>query len=206
MLSLTISNRFDSKSSRFFRICRESYKNYEKWYTKLVHESGKRRGLGASHWFDCMGIVEIMEEHRSSAVVFGVMCLEAFIYDYAATNFSGKYTQKYLDSLDFIAKWVVIPKLVTGKDFPRESQAFEHLGKLANERNKLVHPKSKRQPRNDEEWEKLIETYQKDEMPKKRLNPYETVVEVLTELRKLDEQMKQPKFLWELKELDEQKQ
>lgn len=206
MLSLTISNRFDSKSSRFFTICRESYKNYEKWYTKLVHESGKRRGLGASHWFDWLPIVENMEKHRSSAVVFGVMCLEAFIYDYAATNFSGKYAQKYLDSLDFIAKWVVIPKLVTGKDFPRESQAFEHLGKLANERNNLVHPKSKRQPRNDEEWEKLIETYQKDEKPKKKLNPYETVVEVLTELRKLDEQMKQPKFLWELKELDEQKQ
>lgn len=51
--------------------------------------------------------------------------------------------KKYVDKLDFLSKWVLIPKLITGKDFPTDSQAYELLVKLKKARNDLVHFKTR---------------------------------------------------------------
>jgi len=75
-------------------------------------------------------------------ICFSAKCVEAFIYDYAARHTSDSYAQKYLDKLDLAGKWVVAPRLVTGKEFPRDSNAFDSLKFLIKTRNKLVHFKS----------------------------------------------------------------
>ena len=77
-----------------------------------------------------------------TVVVFAAILVEAYFYDYAARNLSDSYVQKYLDKLDTTAKCVIITKLVTGKDFPTHSQAFDLLRKLIKHRNSFVHSKS----------------------------------------------------------------
>ena len=82
--------------------------------------------------------------HRDITVVFSHLFLEAIIYDYGAINTSDSYMKKYVDKLEFLSKWVVIPKIVTGKQFPTDSQAFELLGKLKKTRNDIVHFKTRK--------------------------------------------------------------
>jgi len=81
---------------------------------------------------------------RDTVIVFSHLFLEAVIFDYGATNFSDSYIKKYIDKLDILAKWVVIPRLVTGNPFPTDSQAYELLQKLVKARNGLVHFKTKK--------------------------------------------------------------
>lgn len=191
---LQINSRFDTKSCVYFSICRESYQEFKKYDAVLKAEI--KVALGGAFGLLIPG--EQRAKYWVKAIVFGALCLEAFIYDYAAHNFSDKYAKKYLDKLDLRSKWVVIPKLVTGKEFPRECQAFEHLVKLVEARNDLVHAKSRRMPSNDKEWQRLIEDFKK----KKgfaELNPYETIIEVLTELRNLDDEVEDK--WWELVEI-----
>ena len=57
-------------------------------------------------------------KHSIVTVVFSAMAVEAYIYDYAARNLSDSFVKKYLDKLDLVSKWVVIPLIVTGKEFP----------------------------------------------------------------------------------------
>jgi len=154
-----------------------------------------------------------MFEYRVIATIFGALCLEAFIYDYAAIHFSDTHARKYLEKVGFISKWVIIPKLVTGSDFPTDSQAFELLLKLNKERDRLVHAKSKPMPSKDE-IKKMVEVgkkltllFEKGIKPHE-LNPYQIVIDVLTKLRELENEGAVTKC-WELKEVrlkDEHKQ
>ena len=88
-----------------------------------------------------------LEEARDQsciiAVVFTAMYFEAFIYDYAASCLGDKYSKDHLDKLDFISKWLVIPKIVTGKEISKSGQAYESLKRLHKDRNSLVHLKSR---------------------------------------------------------------
>jgi hypothetical protein len=184
MLSLQINSRIDSKSSLYFTICKESYRDFMDYEHKLKILPGLGGPLSkGAKYFE---YAALFHANRVKAIIFGALCLEAFIYDYASHKISDNYTREYLDKLDLRAKWVIIPKLVTGKEFPRDSQAFEHLGKLKKARNDLVHAKSKPIPRDDKEWAELFERKTGD-IEVAELNPYETVIEVLTEFRNLDE-------------------
>lgn len=130
MQKLKIYTRFRSNSPAYLDICRDEWDKYvecwdelepyfagDSWFEKIV-------AAGSSYIYP---LVDQKWKHLMAAVTFGAMCLEAFIYDYAAHNFSDTYVKRYLDKLDLVSKWVVIPKVVIGKDFPRESKAFENL-------------------------------------------------------------------------------
>lgn len=198
MLQLQINSRFDTKSCLYFDICKNSYQEFKKYDNEFKTEF--RPGGGVSSFtVRFLVVVKQRSEHWVKAIVFGALCLEAFIYDYAAHNFSDTYTKNYLDKLDLRSKWAVIPKLVTGKEFPKENQAFEHLGELVEARNELVHAKSKRMPSNDKEFQRLAESF-KNKKGFAELNPYETIIEVLTELRNLDDAVEDK--WWELKEIE----
>lgn len=87
-------------------------------------------------------VKEKSEDYCVIALVFAALAIEAYIYDYAAKKLTDNFVRLHLDKLDLVSKWVVIPKLVTGKDFPKDGQAFCLLKQLVKDRNYIVHNKS----------------------------------------------------------------
>ena len=75
-------------------------------------------------------------------VVFVAMAIEAYIYDYAARHLSDDFVKNYIDKLDLVSKWVIIPRLITGNELPRNHQWFGLLKDLVKQRNSIVHHKS----------------------------------------------------------------
>jgi hypothetical protein len=78
-----------------------------------------------------------------NTIVFSALTLEAFINHYAIEKSSLSYLKRHLDNLNPVNKWLIIPKLFTGKELDRNSQAFELLKRLFTRRNKIVHNKTK---------------------------------------------------------------
>ncbi|QCF24839.1 hypothetical protein [Hydrocarboniclastica marina] len=110
--------------------------------------------------------LDSIEEERDQscivAVVFTAMYFEAFIYDYAASCLGDKYSKDHLDKLDFVSKWLVIPKLITGKEISKSGQAYEALKRLNKDRNSLVHLKSREMSFNAEEMASYLERRETD--------------------------------------------
>ena len=82
------------------------------------------------------------ESHRMAFIVFQAMAIEAFLNEYIYVRV-GKLYFNSMDKLSPIDKLLVACKLITGKDFPRNSRAFELLKKTVKYRNRLVHYKVK---------------------------------------------------------------
>ena len=82
------------------------------------------------------------ESHCLIAIVFSALTIEGYIYYYAIRHFSEDFVDTHLDRLDVVSKWVIVPKLVTGKDFPKDSRAFQLLKQLVANRNYIVLSKS----------------------------------------------------------------
>jgi hypothetical protein len=222
MLKLEIYDRYAEEISMYFDVCREECQKCEEYGAEYMTfiETWKTwdKDFPAVRKTDLLkdssSLMDKQYRHWAGAVLFGAMCLESFIYDYAARGFSDTYVKRYLDRLDLKAKWVVIPKLVTGKDFPTDSKAFQNLQRLVVERNKLAHHKSK-PPMSEEEFEKMLR--KTEEMVNKQnqtigrkefgvsffgISPYETVIDVLTELRGLEDEVNAQ--WWALKKINQQ--
>lgn len=82
-------------------------------------------------------------ECKILAVLSTALFLEAYIFDYGARRESASYVDKFLDKLDPIAKWVVVPRLVVPPGLSRDDEVFERLRRLYKLRNDLVHHKTK---------------------------------------------------------------
>lgn len=83
-----------------------------------------------------------LSKYSLIVILFTVTALEAYIYDYAARHFSDTYAEKFLDKLNIIGKWVVVPRLVTGRELPRSRKWFGLMKDIVEARNKIVHSKS----------------------------------------------------------------
>jgi hypothetical protein len=90
------------------------------------------------------------------AIIFAVITLEAVIYDYSAIAFSDSYSNKYLDKLDLRSKWIVIPKLVTGKEISRDGQGIQYLSEIIKFRNNIIHHKTSKLDLREESLEKYF--------------------------------------------------
>jgi len=204
MTDKNVNDRVDIKSFLYLRICKEHYDRYEKSCKKFI-ECQKQVSELREKGIESIGLervmvpddIEAMEQSHAIVIVFAAMCLEAFIYDYAAYNFSGKFVKNYIDKLDLESKWVVIPQLVTGKRFDTDSEAFELLVKLVRYRNKLVHAKSKSRPTYDG-LKKSTEgkTCGEDRLTMVK-NSCKAIKELLRELDKLDIRKHKP-WWWEV--------
>ncbi len=87
-----------------------------------------------------------MSKWKTGAVIgitFAAMCLEAFFYDYAASNLGDGFTEEHLDKLDLPSKLLIVPQLVSGKAIDKSSHIFEKVKRLTRDRNYLVHFKSR---------------------------------------------------------------
>ncbi|MHB9093495.1 MAG: hypothetical protein ACYC21_02390, partial [Eubacteriales bacterium] len=124
-------------------------------------------------------------KHSITTIVFCALAVEAFIYDYGARNTSDTYIQKYVDKLDTISKWVVIPKLVTGKEFPKENQSFELLSRLVKNRNSLVHHKAVNVEFGSKDFEQKYKKVMGD-LPLKAKEAITVFSELISDLKKVD--------------------
>lgn len=206
MLKLTISGREQSRAAMYFDLTREAYErfygNFQAAANYRVQCHLKRCECDLSVWMPNMekGAREFLVQH-----LFAAMCLEAFIYDYAATSFTDTYTHKYLDKLDLVAKWVVIPKLVLGIEFPRDTQPFEHLRAIKKERDKLVHSKSRAELSEEERAKELA---QYDLTPTRNskdsdigANVFRQLVNILGTLKDLEKKSGRQQDWWQIIEV-----
>ena len=117
-------------------------------------------------------------------IVFSAMYLESFIYDYAASCLGDGYVKSHIDKLDMVSKWLIIPKLITGKQINKESQAFESLKLLNKARNALVHLKSKKCPFGQKLRDYLIKS--EEDLDSDTRNAIRAMRLVIIELNELD--------------------
>ncbi len=76
-------------------------------------------------------------------LIYVSLFIEGFIYDYAARNLGDKYSKEHIDRIDVVSKWIIVPKLVSGKEIDRSRHSFEILQKIIKLRNEVIHFKSK---------------------------------------------------------------
>jgi hypothetical protein len=77
------------------------------------------------------------------SITFSALCVEAYINHYAIENLSKNYFKNYLDKLNTISKWIIIPRIITGKQIEVGSIAIQNLKTLITLRHKLVHFKTR---------------------------------------------------------------
>lgn len=82
-------------------------------------------------------------ECRILAVLSTALFLESYIYDYGARRESASFVDKYLDRLDPVAKWIIVPRLIAPPGLQQDDEIFGRLRKLFRLRNDLVHHKTK---------------------------------------------------------------
>ncbi|CRM83711.1 hypothetical protein [Pseudomonas sp. 22 E 5] len=103
------------------------------------------------------------------------MALEAAVFDLAAIQLSDKVATDYLDKMDLLGKWMIVPRLICGRSLTEDGPAINGLKGLVKARNALVHHKSK-------EWDKAGKAeramtdrwarFEKDQVP----NAFKTLV------------------------------
>jgi len=75
------------------------------------------------------------------SIIFCALAAEAIINEYATLNLPREYYNNYLSKLSLLSKWVVIPRIVTGKGILPTCSAIKDLDRLIKLRNHLVHDK-----------------------------------------------------------------
>jgi hypothetical protein len=126
-----------------------AHQNYTLVYQLVVKRDSIVENLKGKEKITEAGVLAVanknraIERHAMLVVIFSALTLEAFINHYAIENFSESYLKNYLDKLDPVSKWVVIPKLVLGRALDTGGRSFELLQRLFLLRNKLVHYKTR---------------------------------------------------------------
>lgn len=128
--------RINALAWHYYGIAEEAYDHFLDAKENLVplpenadpaeHFASERRLLSASF----------------QTIVFSAMACEAAIYDLAAVQLGDEYTSQYLDKLDLLAKWIVVPSLICGRKLKEDGPAINALRTLVRTRNALVHHKS----------------------------------------------------------------
>lgn len=129
----------------YSQIALENYTSIEKLLVKRKVIDKKYDSLGKLSEDEEREFSEINREinkHSRIVIVFCALSLEAFINDYAIDHLSKSYLEKYLDKLDLYAKWVVIPRFLTGSQLDTGAKPMQDLDWLIKQRNKLVHFKT----------------------------------------------------------------
>lgn len=134
---------------------------------------------------EVQNLADLLVMHARITVVFSAMTAEAYIWDYAARNFSSSFVKKYIDRLDVISKWVIVPQLVAGGRFPTEGEAFELLKDLIRNRNSFVHHKTTFFPEDPEEMHAKLRRTVSEEVEKAE-RAVEAIKKLVMELCNID--------------------
>ncbi len=130
----------------YFKLVTETYSRIEK--LKREHDQFQKSLKGKGISDDDVDFLasrnDAIGELSLIVVIFSAFTLEAYINHYGINRLSRNYFSKYLDKLDILAKWLVIPRVVTGKKLDPGSEAMQDLSWLVSLRNRLAHFKSKK--------------------------------------------------------------
>lgn len=127
----------------------ESYQNLNKDLKKLRAEGFFVYGEEPNMHFAYNKHDEVFQSEQQitldiiKSIVFLNMYCEAYIWDLAASVLGDSYSKKYLDKLDMLSKWIVIPKLLFGKEIDQGHHSIGKLKELIKLRNDFVHSKSR---------------------------------------------------------------
>ena len=126
-----------------------------------------------------------MAKCGATVVVFAAFFLEAWIYEYTVKKFSKSFFDNHVNRLAPASKWVIVTRCVTGRNFPTDSQAYQHLKSLYRARNGLVHPKPSPEP---QDAEKVLEKEEKEreQLIRNAHESYQTCKEAILELDKVE--------------------
>ncbi|MCS3471747.1 hypothetical protein M2401_005511 [Pseudomonas sp. JUb42] len=108
-------------------------------------------------------------------IVFSAMAIEAAAFEFAAIQLGDKIATDYLDKMDLLGKWMIVPRLVSGRSLREDGPAINGLKGLIKARNALVHHKSKEWDRAGKAEVAMIdrwEKFEKDQVP----NAFRTLV------------------------------
>lgn len=114
-------------------------------------------------------------------IVFSAMTLEAAAYEFAIIQLGERLAKTYLDKLDVVGKWVVIPRLVCGRSLREDGPAINGLKGLVAARNALIHHKSTEWDRAGKAVKAMHEkrkNFDKDQVP----NAFKTLILLSLEL------------------------
>ena len=75
-------------------------------------------------------------------VLYAAISLECFIHNYASRNLGENYCKKHIEAMSLHSKWLLIPKLVTGKSISADNDGIALLQKLVKARNSVAHAKA----------------------------------------------------------------
>jgi len=134
-LEIELNNHltFFAIAIRHYRQIEKLVKQRDKFKVKTDEDVDYSAGLNASIQRDAM-----------VTTIFCALTLEAFINSYGISNFSKSYFDNHLDKLNPVSKWLIIPKLVTGRQIRTDGQGYELLIGVFKLRDKLVHYKSRK--------------------------------------------------------------
>ncbi|WP_373548962.1 hypothetical protein [Haliscomenobacter sp.] len=141
-----------------FEICKEEYNEWKKYdieirslqslgkhYKFVSTEEGKIPGILFEEYKQEKKINEAKDRSKKSytkCIIFLAIYLEAFIYDYGATRLGDTYMKKYLERLDVVSKWKIIPKLATNNEIRYDNHKYGYLKEIISLRNSFVHNKT----------------------------------------------------------------
>jgi len=171
--------------SEYFKIAldnHESIKELNKERETLQEDFKRKKNLTDEDIYSLAEKSYTIGQHALVVIIFATLSVEAYINDYAITHLSKNYLESHLDKLDLSSKWLIIPRLVTGKQLDSGSKPMQDLSSLIALRNKLVHYKSRKL-----RVDKIKESdFLGEDNARKSI---ETVRNLLKELEKLDERV-----------------
>ncbi len=138
------------KGELYFEICSEACSEVVQACAEIAKIDTSNPKYGLAPKATLLGAK--IRKQESVAITFAAMCLEACIWDYAACSTGQKKAKQNFESLNLVAKWVIIPQLLCRSDITKKkiggTSLLVRLRELIKARNELVHAKSKPLPNN----------------------------------------------------------
>ena len=183
----------------YFNVCQKHYKLFKEYERKVSSTLAKNTESLASK-LEAFKLQKEMAKCGATVVVFAAFFLEAWIYEYTVKKISKSFFEHHVDRLAPASKWVIVTRLVTGRDFSTDSQAFQHLKRLYKARNELVHPKPSPEPQDaGQRLEK--EEKEREQLVKDAHEAYKACKEAILELDKVENNGKRSEWSKEFEAL-----
>jgi len=168
-----------SNTAHYLEIAKRSCENVERY---VASRDGELKNDPINHE-KLVEFASYVHKEAIITVVFSTMTLEAFINEYGILASSRSFFQNYLENLNLISKFIVLPKINNKPELETDKQEFQDLKWLINLRNDLTHFKMKE--KSVQKIDMTTPINQKDfiteEHARKAINTAKNVINILDE-------------------------